>query len=140
VHDEGGRDDLYRLAAHLSMEVDDLLPIVDAATLLDFARLREGDIELTDLGRRFVEADIHDKKVLFRQAALDRVALLRQIHQALESKSDHKISEAFYLDVLEHHFSGDEARRQLETAIQWGRFGGILDYHADSGTLFLPGA
>jgi NitT/TauT family transport system ATP-binding protein len=138
LHDGGDREELYRLAANLSMEVDDLLPIVDAAVLLEFARLREGDIELTDQGKRFAEADILARKALFREAGLEHVVLLRQIHQTLRAKSDHEISDSFYLDVLENHFSPDEARRQLETVIQWGRYSGILDYAADRGRLFLP--
>src|SRR5208283_5261 len=35
--DRGGRDDLYKLADELSMDVDDLLPIVDASVMLGFA-------------------------------------------------------------------------------------------------------
>jgi len=34
LNDRGGRDDLYRIAEELRMEVDDSLPIVEAATLL----------------------------------------------------------------------------------------------------------
>ena len=34
--DKGGRDDVYRLADDLAFEIDDLLPIVDAAQLLGF--------------------------------------------------------------------------------------------------------
>ena len=41
--DKGGRDDIYRLADDLAFEIDDLLPIVDAAQLLGF---------LNDRGRR----------------------------------------------------------------------------------------
>jgi len=41
LNDRGGRDDLYRIAEELRMEVDDLLPIVEAATLLRvMSRLR----------------------------------------------------------------------------------------------------
>ena len=40
--DRGGRDDLYHLADELNMEVDDLLPAVEAAALLQFAQLRGG--------------------------------------------------------------------------------------------------
>jgi len=36
--DKGGRDDIYRLADDLTFEIDDLLPIVDAAQLLGFLR------------------------------------------------------------------------------------------------------
>ncbi len=41
LNDHGGRDDLYRIAEELRMEVDDSLPIVEAATLLKvMSRLR----------------------------------------------------------------------------------------------------
>src|SRR5262249_43504387 len=51
--DRGGADDLYHLADELVMEVDDLLPIVDAAVLLDFIHLAEGDAAITPAGRAF---------------------------------------------------------------------------------------
>ena len=51
--DRGGRDDLYHLADELSMEVDDLLPTVEASVLLGFATLKEGDAEITPEGRAF---------------------------------------------------------------------------------------
>jgi len=41
--DSGGTDDLYHVAEELTMEVDDLLPVVDAATLLGFATSFHGD-------------------------------------------------------------------------------------------------
>ena len=38
---------------------------------------------------------------------------------------------------VDEHFSQDEARRQLETAIQWGRYAELFDYDAASGKLTL---
>ncbi len=55
LNDRGGKDDLYHIADELSWEVNDLLPIIEAATLLDFARTEKGDVEITDKGREFVE-------------------------------------------------------------------------------------
>ena len=55
LNDRGGKDDLYHVADELLMEVNDLLPIIEAATLLDFARTEKGDVEITDKGREFVE-------------------------------------------------------------------------------------
>ena len=37
INDRGGREDLPKLAESLRLEVDDLLPAVDAAALLGFA-------------------------------------------------------------------------------------------------------
>lgn len=135
--DRGGRDDLYHLANELMLEVDDLLPIVDAAALLGFIRIHEGDLELTPDGRAFAEADILTRKTLFRQAALQSVPLLRQIERALQAKSDHTMSDDFFSDILEEHFTEEEARRQLDTAIHWGRYAEVFDYDAASGRFFL---
>lgn len=135
--DRGGRDDLYHLADELVMEIDDLLPIVEAAVLLNFIRLQEGDVEITAEGRAFAEADILTRKVIFRKAALENVLLLRQIEHALKAKSDRALPDDFFYDILEEHFSEEEAQRQLKTAIHWGRYAEIFDYDADSGRLIL---
>ena len=136
--DRNGREDLYHLADELVMEVDDLLPIVEAASVLGFIHVYEGDVEITPEGRAFAEADIQTRKVLFREAALKHVPLLSQIERTLKLKSDHTVSDDFFYDILEAHFSEDEAQRQLSTAINWGRYAELFDYDADDGKLFLP--
>ena len=135
--DRGGRDDLYHLAEELVMEVDDLLPIVEAAVLLNFARLHEGDVEVTPEGRTFAGADILTRKLLFREAALRHAFLLRQIEHALKAKSDHTLPDDLFHDVLDEHFSDEEAQQQLQTAIHWGRYAEIFDYDANNKRLFL---
>ena len=138
LQDRGGKEDLYRLAEDLVMEVDDLLPIVEAAVLLGLATLQEGDVAISPEGHAFVEADILQRKVLFRDAALKRVALLSQMDSILTKKSDHSIAIDFFHDILDEHFSEDEVKQQLETALHWGRFAEIFDYDANTGRLFLP--
>jgi NitT/TauT family transport system ATP-binding protein len=133
VIDRGGRDDVYHLAEQLGMEADDLLPIIEAAALLGFANVQEGDAEITAEGRAFAEADILSRKVLFREAALKKIELFQQIEQTLQAKSDHTISVDFFHDVLDEHFSEQEAERQMETALDWGRYAEIFDYDSDSG-------
>jgi NitT/TauT family transport system ATP-binding protein len=134
--DRGGRDDLYKLADELAMDVDDLLPIVDASVMLGFAVLHEGDVEITPEGRTFGEADIQTQKQLFRDAALQHVAILRLIENTLHAKRDHAIGEEFFRDILDEHFSSDEVERQFQTALNWGRYAEIFDYDSESGRLF----
>src|SRR5262249_14112661 len=81
--DRDGRDDLYRMADDLAMNVDDLLPIVEAAVLLGFATVREGDVEITSEGRSFGEGDIQTQKQVFREAALKHIAILKLIESTL---------------------------------------------------------
>jgi NitT/TauT family transport system ATP-binding protein len=134
--DRGGRDDLYKLADELAMDVDDLLPIVDASVMLGFAVLHEGDVEITPEGRTFGEADIQTQKKLFRDAALKNVAILRLIENTLHAKRDHAIGEEFFRDILDEHFSADEVERQFGTALNWGRYAEIFDYDSETGRIF----
>jgi NitT/TauT family transport system ATP-binding protein len=140
VADQGGRVDLHRLADELSLEVDALLPTVDTAVLLGLLRVEEGDAIITPEGQEFARGDIQTRKNIFRKAALAHVPLLRQMEQSLKAKSDRTLPDEFFRDLLDEHFSEDEARRQLETAIQWGRYAEIFDYDAATGKLTLTEA
>jgi NitT/TauT family transport system ATP-binding protein len=132
-----GREDMYRLADELSFELDDLLPIVDAAHLLGFLTVEEGDAQITPEGHEFANAEILRQKELFRQAALNNVTLLRQITKTLEAKRDHSAPEELFHDLLDEHFSEEESKRQLETAISWGRYAELFEYDADRRRLYL---
>ncbi len=136
--DKGGREDIYRLADDLSFEIDDLLPIVDAAQLLGFLTVEEGDAAITESGTQFANSEILRQKELFRTAAVDNVLLLRQIRRALESKSDHTIPEDFFLDMLDEQFSEEECLLQMETAVAWGRYAELFDYDAGRRRFVLP--
>jgi NitT/TauT family transport system ATP-binding protein len=138
--DQGGRADLHRLAGELSLEVDALLPTVDTAILLGFLQVEEGDAVITPEGQAFAQADIQARKAIFRKAALANIPLLRQMEQALKAKSNRTLQDEFFRDLLDEHFSEDESRRQLETAIQWGRYSEIFDYDAATGKLTLTEA
>jgi NitT/TauT family transport system ATP-binding protein len=135
--DRGGREDLHRLAARLQLEVDDLLPTMDAATLLALVRVEQADAMLTPAGHAFVDASILDRKALFRRALETRPTLVTQIHAALVAKTSHRISDALFLDMLERQFSRLEARRQLDTAIDWGRYAELFGFEDDTDELFL---
>ena len=138
--DRGGRDDIYRLADDLAFEIDDLLPIVDAAQLLGFLTVEEGDAAITESGTEFANSEILRQKELFREAAQQSVLLLRQIRRALDAKSDHTVPEEFFLDMLDEQFSKEECLRQMETAVTWGRYAELFDFDAGRRRFVLPDA
>jgi len=140
VADHDGRVDLHHLADELSLEVDALLPTVDTAVLLGLMRLEEGDAIITPEGQAFAKGNIQTRKAMFRKAALANVPLLRQMEQSLKAKADRTMPAEFFHDLIDEHFSQDESQRQLETAIQWGRYAEIFDYDAATGKLTLTEA
>ena len=136
--DHHGKDDIYRLADDLGFEIDDLLPIVDAAQLLGFITVTEGDVEITTTGSDYANSEILRQKELFRKAALENVTLIRQIVRAIETKSNHSVSEEFFHDLLDEQFTEEVTERQLETAVNWGRYAELFDFDAGRRRFILP--
>lgn len=140
VHDKKGRIDISALASELSMEVDDIFPLMEAAVFLGFGEIKEGDFIITEKGAAFSEADTLQKKEIFRDAALSNIQLIKQIMQVLSSTLKRKMAEDFFVEILENHFTTDEAWKQLEIAIDWGRYAELYAYDYDSGELYLEQA
>ncbi|MHB1738630.1 MAG: ABC transporter ATP-binding protein [Actinomycetes bacterium] len=136
---QGGEDGLAEIAERLAFEVDDLLPLVDAAALLGLADVHEAQISLTEQGATFVAADIQTSKEIFARLARTRAPLVRAIVSALETTTDGNLRDRFFLDLLRRGFGDEDARHQLDVAVDWGRYGELFDYDADTGLLQLEG-
>ncbi|MFF2142939.1 AAA-associated domain-containing protein [Kitasatospora sp. NPDC058190] len=107
----------------------------------DLARTTDGRFAITPAGREFADADILASKQLFARNAARRAPLVRAIVQSLAATENHKLREDLFLDLLRAGFDTEDARRQLETAIDWGRYGELYDYDADDAEFALdPGA
>jgi NitT/TauT family transport system ATP-binding protein len=137
VNDRGGREDLPKLAESLRLEVDDLLPAVDASALLGFAQVVEGDVIITDAGRDFATADVHRSQEIFKEQVLKAVPFVSTVLEALRHKKDGRIGKEFLLDILDEHFSAEEAERQFETLVDWGRSAQLFEYDRDEQRLYL---
>jgi len=139
MHEQGdGLRDIPLLAERLQLEVDDLLPLLDAAVLLGFAEVADGDVRLTAVGQDFATTTILRSKDLFRQQALERVPVISSIVHTLQQKADRSLRSDFFLDIWDDYFPSEEAERQLATAVDWGRYGELFEYDAGEGRLTLP--
>ncbi|KTC83248.1 AAA-associated domain-containing protein [Legionella cincinnatiensis] len=131
------RIDLPELADELMMNIDDLFPILETLEILGFAKVSAGDIQLSDLGKQFSEADLQERKQLFAQRLLEKVPLARYIRRILDEKVGHRVSEERFLSKLEDYLSEKEAERVLRTMIDWGRYAEIFAYDFNTGILSL---
>lgn len=129
--------DLPKLADELMMNIDDLFPILETLEILGFAKILNGDIKLTELGKKFSAADLQQRKKLFAQQLLEHVLLARYIRRILDDKIDHRVSEERFLSKLEDYLSEKEADRVLRTVIDWGRYAEIFAYDFNTGILSL---
>jgi NitT/TauT family transport system ATP-binding protein len=127
-----GRADLPALAAALQYEVDELLPLGETLQLLRFAVLEEGDIMLTDGGRRFAAAEPEERKKLFAGAMLAHVPLARMVRQVLDERWNHRASAVRFRDELEDHMSPEYAEDTLRTLVAWGRYAELFGYDEEA--------
>ena len=138
VEQPEGKDDIPLLAEKIKLSVDDLLPILDAALLLGFAEVKQGDVKITDIGQDFATTTILRSKDLFRQQALQNVPVLNSMVQTLQEKRNHSMRADFFLDLLDDHFPPAEVERQFATAVDWGRYAELFEYDASEARLYLP--
>ena len=131
----GGAADLADLADSLGLEVDDLLPLVDALVMLAFADLRSDRLELTGSGQVFAGASIQDSKEIFARACLDQAPLVRTIYRSLRGTKDGTLPAGFFTDILRTSFGEEDANTQLDVAINWGRYAELYDYDAARGQI-----
>jgi NitT/TauT family transport system ATP-binding protein len=127
-----GRADLPALAAALQYEADELLPLGEMLQLLHFAVLEEGDIMLTQEGRRFALAETEERKRLFAAALLANVPLASMVRQVLDERWNHRASAVRFRDELEDHMSPEYAETTLRTLVSWGRFAELFSYDEEA--------
>ena len=132
-----GPDDLYRLADRLRLGLDELHPLVEAARLLGWAKVARGDYDLTAEGRRVAEVTVAERKALFRERVRE-LPLIAAILRALESGAP--VSREAVLAQLHSHVGPQEAERQVDTAVNWGRWAELFDYDADDASFLRAGA
>ena len=135
VFEAGGRQDLPRLSESLNLELDDLLPIVDAAEVLSFARVERGDIVLTPLGEAFAEASILARKEIVAARAL-RLPTIRWIYETLQADEDGRLPAEYFVERLRRDF-GDQAEEQLSLAIGWGRYAELFAFDDATDELYI---
>ncbi|MFN8179602.1 MAG: nitrate/sulfonate/bicarbonate ABC transporter ATP-binding protein [bacterium] len=134
---EGGRADLYRLSGELVLELDDLLPIVEAGELVGFLTVREGDLSLTPLGRSYAEATILTRKELLAGRAL-RLPTITWIYETLQKDDNHRVAKEYFTDQLNAELGDAEVvEEQFDIAVSWGRYAELFDYDANTDELSL---
>jgi NitT/TauT family transport system ATP-binding protein len=132
----GNRADIYRLANELQLDSDHLLRLTEAAELLGFATIAHGDITLTTLGETFAEAGILARKEMFA-TRIRRLPIFRWLLDTLGALDKNELDWSTAKGALEEKFPPEEASRQLDIVIDWGRYSELLAYDDTNEMIYL---
>jgi len=130
------REDIFRLAGELKVNSDRLLSLMEAAELLGFATITQGDVTLTPLGETFAEASILARKEIFA-TRIRRLPVIKWLLEKLGAAERHQLEWDEVQSDLDPAFPPEEAERQLDTAVRWGRYAEILTYEDNARIISL---
>ncbi|MCL5677405.1 MAG: AAA-associated domain-containing protein [Firmicutes bacterium] len=136
LDDSGGRDDVFRLAKELQMELDDILPVIEAGKLLGFLQVVDGDLMLTDVGKTLLRSDINQRKDLLWDQLL-KIKVFQEVVAALKSRSRLRIKRDFFVDLFEQKMSDKDAAQFFKTVVDWGRYAELIGYDPEEEIIYL---
>ena len=123
----GAHADIYRLPERLGIDSDEVLSLIEAAELLGFAIVQQGDIALTPLGDTFADASILSRKGMFA-VRIRRLPMFKWLLGMLRASDNHTMEWDVVKAALGLEFPPDEAEKQLDTLVDWGRYAEVLAY------------
>ena len=137
IDDAGGKDDVFKLARGLQMELDDILPVIDAGKLLELIEVKDGDVSLTQTGSSLLRSDVNGRKELLG-TQLAKLKVFQQVMNVLKSKRNREVRRDYFVDLFEAKMSDDDAASLLKTIIDWGRYAELIGYDRNEDVLYLP--
>lgn len=130
LDDYGGRIDIAKVAADLLFDLDDILPVVDTAELLAFAKVVDGDVMLTKRGFQFVSQGIRGRKKII-QDRLKGLDLFKMINKEIRSSEDGTLEKEELFSFLRTLVPEKEVERLFKVIVEWGRHGLMLRYDSE---------
>lgn len=132
----GGQEELFQIAADTHREFGRLINIVEAAEMLNFVVTPKRLIVLDQAGRRFVQANAEERKVIWREQLLT-LRLFRDIYETLRRQPDQRLEQSFVLETIILNMPAENYEKMFETFIRWARYGNLLAYDDTTQTITL---
>ena len=126
IGDFEGKADLPELADDLTLEVDELFPLTETLQLFGLADVAHGDIRITEVGRRFVDSDVDQRKRIFAEQLIARVPIAALIRRVLDERPSHRAPYRRFSEELEDFMSEEAAEETLGAVITWGRYAEVF--------------
>ncbi|MDP1833210.1 MAG: nitrate/sulfonate/bicarbonate ABC transporter ATP-binding protein [Geothrix sp.] len=128
-----GASDLFLVASHTHVPFEKVITTVKAAEMLDLVDTPKRAVLLTPLGKRFVNANMDDRKDLWRAQLLE-LRLFRVVRDMMDLEDGELPKEAL-LQELATRLPMEDPEQTFETIVAWGRFGELFAYREERGVL-----
>ncbi len=130
-----GKTDVANLNIDLRVDIDELLPTIDTAEYLGLVAVHEGEISLTELGKKALGARMGERKKILH----DKLASLEPFTDVARLLSEEKGLSRLTLGRFVNSKFGhvSDLHVAVNVLVSWGVFAGLFRYDGGSGKL-LP--
>lgn len=135
LNKEGGREDIYKLAAELSMELGETLGVIKAAEMLGLVHTPGGDVVVESFGTKVIDGSINERKELIGEK-LEKLPLFKALRDYLKTQ-DGEVTREEALEKLAELLPNEDAEASFTTLVNWGRYAELFGYNDDTQTFYL---
>jgi len=133
---KGGREDIYKLAAELSMEFGDTLTVIKGAELLGLVHTPGGDVVLEKLGEKIVKSKINKRKTIVYDQLL-KIPLFKKVYEFLKEKESFEATKEEVLEKLAELIPNEDAEKSFQSLVGWGRYAELFGYNDDDEIFYI---
>ncbi len=129
----GGTCDLFQVVAHTHVAFEKVLTTVKGLEMLELVDTPKRSVELTPLGRRFVQGGMDERKLIWRDQLME-LKLFRVVQEMLELREGSLAREELIQEIASR-LPMEDPELTFETIVAWGRFGELFAYRKERGIL-----
>src|SRR5262249_10917430 len=116
----GGQQDLFRIAADTDRELGRVITVVKAAEMLNFVDAPKSIGLTAPDGRRVIQAEVEQRKVIWREQLL-KLRLFRELNNLLGRNPQHELDKEFVLELFVTELPQENYERLFDTFVLWAR-------------------
>ena len=136
VRDHNNQIDVFQLDQVTEYDFGHTIAVVKAGEMLGFLDTPKNQVLLTDLGRRFLDADMNNRKTIFR-TQLMTLGTFKFVMHLLQEAPGHRLSKEIVMEELAVRLTAEDVEKAFHTVTGWGRFGELFGYDATSQEMYL---
>ncbi len=130
---QGGVCDLFQVVAHTHVPFGEVLTTVKGLEMLELVDTPKRSVELTVLGKRFVQGGMDERKLIWRDQLLE-LKIFRVVHDLLELREGQLPKEELIQEISDR-LPMEDPELTFDTLVAWGRFAEIFAYREDKEVL-----
>ncbi|MGC8547107.1 MAG: AAA-associated domain-containing protein [Thermoplasmata archaeon] len=128
--------DIAKLDDSLDEERTTLMNLLDDAESLGLISISNGDVIITDLGKKFLNSNVSDRKKILKES-LRNVEPFNSIINYIKSSGTNEIQKEDLERFLEDNFPSGNNEDIMRVVLNWGRYAKLLNYDSDEGKIIL---